>query len=263
MNRRCFIAVAAGPPLRATTTLEDSTARTLARMLPSDGFEYLLLSIKDRTALAERWIDAARPAPLGSLVKPFLAIAYGEPRAFEFPRVRCEAGQCWLASGHGEMTIEKAIAHSCNAYFTELARNVSPESLSATAQRYAISIPEVISPETLIGRYGTWKSSPSEIAAAYAELAERRSDPGVRTVMRGMRLCAETGTASGARARIAAKTGTAPCHHAHASTGDGLVAALFPEHSPEYVLIVRGHGVPGAEVARATAAFFRALNHAR
>ena len=45
------------------------------------------------------------------------------------------------------------------------------------------------------------------------------------------------------------KTGTAACtHHAHAP-GDGFVVALVPAGQPEFLLMVRVHGVPGAKAA--------------
>ena len=43
------------------------------------------------------------------------------------------------------MEISTAIAHSCNAYFLELARDVAPEALESVVQRFGLSrqIPEL------------------------------------------------------------------------------------------------------------------------
>lgn len=263
MNRRSFVGFGLGAAISAAGNREESLARSLARELPCDGCEYLLLSISTGAVLAERWSDPAEPVALGSLVKPFVAIAYAESHGRAFPAFRCRAGECWLGAGHGEMEIRSALAHSCNSYFRQLAAVLDPGSTETMTQRYSLRMPPATSPEVLIGRYGSWKASPREITLAYAELGARRAEPCVQLVMDGMRLCAASGTASAARARAAAKTGTAPCEHRRASNGDGLIAAVFPEQMPDFVLLVRGHGAPGAQVAGWTAPFFRAVNFAR
>jgi hypothetical protein len=217
----------------ATGTLllrEDSMARVLERELATA--EYLLLRVSDGFVLAQRWAAPDRPIPCASLVKPFVAIDYARVHE-SFPEWNCRRGQCWLPAGHGTLGIEQAIAQSCNAYFAALA-------------------PIDREPAT-----------PLAIAQAYAGIANQRTGPRVHQVYTGMRLAARVGTASGARARIAAKTGTAPCSHTPRASGDGLLAALFPEEAPEYVLLVRRCGVPGAATAKSCAAVFRALGYQR
>lgn len=249
MTRRGFLSlVAAGR--------YDSMARLIERDLPNSGTEYLLLATAGGTTLAERWRNDQRPAPLGSLVKPFVALAYGEAHLFEYPVFECS--RCWLPGGHGRISIRTALAQSCNSYFTQLAALTPVEDLDRTARRYGLTLPADTSPESLIGRYGNWRATPLETVLAYNELVLRRSELAVSLVFNALRMCARCGTAAGLGARVAAKTGTAPCVHSGAP-GDGLVVAMFPESRPEFVLLVRSHGIPGAECARRAGPFVRAV----
>lgn len=240
--------------LSAPAWRHDSIARMAARELPA-GLEYVFL--RDRLVIGSRWANPEVPAPLGSLVKPFLALAYGEANAFRFPIHECRG--CWLPRGHGRIGIEEAIAQSCNSYFLALANVVSGARAEAVAGRYGLALPDDPSPETLIGLSGQWRATPARAAGAYAELAGRRNDSGVAPIFEALRACARRGTASGLGCAVAAKTGTAGCVHAKASTGDGLTVVVFPESAPEFVLLARAHGVPGAECARRIGPFIRAV----
>lgn len=232
----------------------------LERKLPA-GFEYWLGAVEDGRELASTWRGIT---PLGSLAKPFVALAFGSEHRFRYPELVCRPGKCWLPSGHNRLGIEAAIAHSCNAYFTEIARVIDRAAIEQVARRYGLPVPDAAwPPEVLIGRFGLWQATVSATASAYCELMMRRGEPGVGTVVAGMRLCAARGTAAGARARIVAKTGTVPCTHPRAASGDGLVAALFPDEWPRRILLVRAHARPGAETARGCADFFRAADVGR
>jgi hypothetical protein len=247
MTRRGFVAlVVAGR--------QESIARMAERELPA-GVEYVLL--RDAAVIASRWGDSDAAAPMGSLVKPFVALAYGEGHAFRYPVFEC-AG-CWLPGGHGRIGIAAAIAKSCNAYFLQLARAAAFSDIARVAARYGLTAPEDRSPEGLIGRYGSWRARPVTAAMAYGELTERRREAGVSLVFDALRLCARSGTAAGIGCAVAAKTGTAPCVHSPRLPGDGLTAVLFPESSPEFVLLARTHGAPGAECARRVGPFVRAV----
>ncbi len=55
--------------------------------------EYLVVDVHTREVLASRWPDAQVPIPLGSLVKPFTALAYhGNFSRVRMPRRRHAAG---------------------------------------------------------------------------------------------------------------------------------------------------------------------------
>jgi hypothetical protein len=252
MTRRNFMAAALAGSAR-----EESIKRVMERMLT--GLEFVLLQVGRRTVLAETWINARTAAPLGSLVKPFFALAYGSANAFRYPQFVCAPGGCWLPSGHGKVTIQDAIAQSCNAYFERLASGTPIAAIERICTRYGLPAPYDVAPDSLIGRQGRWTATPLSVARAYAELIARQSEPGVSNIIAGLRLCAQIGTAAAAGVRMAAKTGTAPCSHDVRAPGDGLLAASFPEQVPEFVLIARGHGIPGAEVARKCGPCLRAV----
>ncbi len=241
--------------LAALARRDESFARLLDRTLPADT-EYFLMRIKGATAIALRWDSPREPAPLGSIVKPFVALAYGASHEFHYVEFNCNG--CWLPRGHGRIGITQAIVVSCNSYFEQLAALTPVEAVEREARRYSLPMPPQVNPAILIGRYGTWRATPSTTAAAYAELVQRHNEPGVALMLNAMRECARRGTASGLHARVAAKTGTAPCVHVNPATGDGLVVALFPSEVPEFVLLLRSHAMPGAECARVSAQFFRA-----
>src|SRR5882762_1616837 len=65
----------------------------------------LLFDARTGTLLSSRWEDPAKPIPLGSLVKPFTALAYGETHDNQFPSHIChgEASGCWRVQPHGKL----------------------------------------------------------------------------------------------------------------------------------------------------------------
>jgi cell division protein FtsI/penicillin-binding protein 2 len=247
-----------------------SAGQTLAREFPDPDISYLLLNAKTGARIARRWANSKEPVPIGSLVKPFTALAYAEAHRYEFPQHRCiGAGSCWLPRGHGELGIVQAIAKSCNAYFAQLAADVSALQVTDVARRFGLAGPSAVAmPEMLVGQYGVWRESPEAIANAYVELLARRSQAGVEQVTEGMAESARAGTAAGvgkANPHLSAfaKTGTAPCtHHPHAP-GDGFVVAAWPAELPRYLLLVRLHGRPGAQAAVLAGKMVRALEPAR
>jgi cell division protein FtsI/penicillin-binding protein 2 len=249
MTRRGFLAMAAA-------VRDESVGRVAERELPT-GTEYILLRTSDESAIASRWNDLRTAAPLGSLVKPFLALAYGAAHRFSYPEMECLG--CWLARGHGRIGITTALAQSCNSYFLQLSRLTAVEEVERVAQKYGLPMPGSAAAESLIGRFGNWRARPANTAMAYSELGHRRAEPGVSMVFDAMRRCAQTGTAARSGAKVAAKTGTAPCVHSPTMPGDGLMVALFPEDAPAFVLLARAHGVPGAECARRVGPFLRAV----
>jgi cell division protein FtsI/penicillin-binding protein 2 len=261
ITRRSLLSTLALSPLLPAASLPDqSSAILLDRAFANPDVAYLLLDAPSGRLIATRWENIEDPAPVGSLVKPFTALAFGETHDFQFPVSICQgdAGECWLSQGHGRMEIATAIAHSCNAYFLNLARDVEPEALDAVARRFNLNPPEPWSlPPALIGLHGSWKISPIAIARAYTELARRSIEPGVSEILTGLSLSARSGTGRAVGKGAYVKTGTAPCIHEPHQTGDGYVIALYPSARPRYTLLVRVHGVPGA-VASITCGRMRA-----
>ena len=253
MNYRAVIVLAAGLPLISAGSLpEQSAALVLERAFPDPDISYLLLDVARARLICSRWANPEQPVPVGSLVKPFTALAYGETHAFRFPESICqgEKDRCWLPAGHGALSLAGAIAHSCNAYFLRLAAQVKPEALAAVAERFGLTPPDrSADTPAFIGIGDDWPIAPLAVARAYCELTARTTEPGVREILAGLALSARAGTGHGVGPGAYAKTGTAPCVHPARHRGDGYAIALFPAESPRLALLVRVHGVPGAEAA--------------
>ncbi len=268
----------AGSTSRAIS--RESAARLLERQFSGAGASYVLMDAGTGEILASNWPDLDRPLLLGSLLKPFTAIAYGETHAFEYPVLECkgEAGGCWRPRGHGHLGIAQAIAHSCNAYFRALASGLSPQDVSAALQRFGLDpLDADADRDSLFGAGDAWRASPRALLRAYLEIAQRGTQPGAREVVQGMALAARTGTgeavghalnpgATNAHALDAGalvKTGTASCAHLDRAPGDGYAVAIFPAQAPRFALLVSVHGTPGSHAAAVAGEMLRALTGRR
>jgi cell division protein FtsI/penicillin-binding protein 2 len=251
----------------AATLFEQSAGQTLSRDFSSSGVSYLLLDAQTGSVLASRWDQPEKPIPLGSLVKPFVALAYGEHHNFLYPVHSCRgtATGCWLPRGHGKVDLTSAIAHSCNSYFRNLAAALGAADVSPVATRFGFEPPpNDASGPALVGLGDRWSISPLNMARAYLELLRRRDQPGVQQIFIGMEESAEQGTGAGVDRALAypdalVKTGTASCTHGDHAPGDGLTVALFPANQPRILLMVRVHGVPGAQAAKVTGEMLRRI----
>ncbi len=244
-----------------------STAEALDREFPNPDLSFLLLDVKSGRVLASRWENPDVPIPVGSLVKPFTALAYGEQHGFAYPEHVCRgtATGCWRPRGHGHVNLETAIAYSCNSYFEMLAATLNLHEVSLTATQFGIQSPaSSASGPGLIGVGDQWLISPIRLSRAYLELLNRREQPGVRTILSGMAMSARQGTGAAVdhtllHSKALVKTGTAPCTHAKRAPGDGLVLTLWPADEPRILLLVRVHGVPGAQAAKTAGAILNRI----
>jgi hypothetical protein len=234
-----------------------SAVQILQREFTGREVSFLLLDVQTGALLTSRWDNVNQPIPLGSLVKPFIALAYGEEHQFHYPIHVCrgDAGGCWLPHGHGEIGITAAVADSCNSYFRMLTVDMTSADVIPAATRMGLDLPapELSGPD-LIGIGNRWLISPMHMAHAYLELNRRRDQSGVREVFAGMAQSARQGTGAEVdraleHSRALVKTGTAACTHRDHAPGDGFVIALLPAEQPELLLMVRVHGVPGAKAA--------------
>ena len=250
---------AAQSPLTAPppTLFSQSAVQVLEREFSGSSVSYLLLDANSGVLLASHWENSGKPIPLGSLVKPFTALAYAGAHDFRYPIYECrgQASGCWQVRPHGKLDIISAIAVSCNSYFRSLAESVTSEQLLPVTRSFDLESPEAnFTGPSLIGLGEQWKISPVRMARAYLELYRRRDQPGVREILAGMLRSAQHGTGAAVgralkHSEAFVKTGTAPCIHAPRAPGDGFVVALVPAQAPEIVLMVRVHGVPGAKAA--------------
>ncbi len=234
-----------------------SAVQVLDREFGERDVSYLLFDARTGILLSSRWDDAGRPIPLGSLVKPFTALAYAESHDFQYPSHVCkgEASGCWQLHPHGELDIVSAIAVSCNSYFRALAANLSGQQLLPTSTRFGLESPDSgLTGPSLMGLGDQWLISPMHMAHAYLELYRRREQPGIRELLAGMARSAQHGTGAGVgqalgHAHALVKTGTAPCTHLHPAPADGFVIAMVPAAQPEILLMIRVHGVAGAKAS--------------
>lgn len=223
----------------------------LAATIPAGGVDSIAIDVNTRAVIERKWADIDTPIPLGSLVKPFTALAY--PR--EFPQYECKgaASGCWLARGHGRLRFGEALAESCNAYFLNLARGVDAQTLRTVAAKFGIDAPRTERVEARIGLGDDWRIAPIAMLRAYAELAARRGEPRVNEILRGLEMAAQAGTARALGRGALAKTGTAPCVDGRGHAGDGFTIVMKPAEAPRIALLVRVHGTTGAEAAKVAA----------
>ncbi len=255
------------PDDSAHSLFAQSAIKILQHQSASTGVSYLLLDARSGALLASHWNDPDRPIPVGSLVKPFTALAYAGKHDFRYPIYECrgKASGCWQEQPHGKLDITAAVSISCNAYFRRLAENVTSEQLQPVTLEFGLEFPDPnFTSANLIGLGEQWRISPLHVAQAYLELYRRKEQPGVAPILEGMRQSAlrGTGAAVGRQMKHAAalvKTGTAPCTHARRAPADGFVLAFVPADQPEILLLIRIHGVAGAKAAETAGQWLRLM----
>ena len=242
----------------ARTLFSQSAIQVLEREFSkNNNVSYLLLDANSGVLLTSHWENNDKPIPLGSLVKPFTALAYAGAHDFQYPNFVCrgQASGCWQIRPHGKLDIVSAIAVSCNSYFRSLAENVTAEQLLPVTSAFDLESPEAnFTGPNLIGLGEQWRISPVRMARAYLELYRRSDQPGVRELLAGMLQSAQRGTGGAVgralkHSKAFVKTGTAPCTHTPRAPADGFVIALVPAQQPEILLMIRVHGVAGAKAA--------------
>lgn len=235
-----------------------SAAEALNRDFPSRDISFLLVEARTGRLLVSRWDGPDIAIPMGSLLKPFAALAYGEQHDYQYPGHACRGTRtgCWLPRGHGDVDLTAAIAQSCNSYFRMLTANLTAADVSHTATRFGLDHPGPDVAGAEFAGLGTrWRISPLQVAHAYLELFRQREQPGVRQILEGMALSERRGTGAAIHREFPypdalAKTGTAACTHSRRAPGDGFAVALTPADNPHILLMIRVHAVPGAQAAK-------------
>jgi hypothetical protein len=246
-------------------SLAQTAQSVLDRRFAAESISYLLLDARSGHVLAERWPDDERPIPVGSLIKPFTAFAYAQSHR-QFPVVDCHGRKdaCWLARGHGRLSLTGAIAESCNAYFLALARAIPVGQANQMLAAYSLPpVDQQNESPALAGLDNDWRVTPPAFARAYLKLvrAIRSGPPSEEEIMRGMEESARTGTARAVRSEypVLAKTGTAACVHTPRGAADGFTVLLFPADDPRVLLLVRMHEATGAATAKVAGAMLEIL----
>lgn len=235
--------------------------------IPVRAPSYVLVDAATEGVLDAHWEDRERQVAIGSLIKPFTALAYGDTHGFVYPAFTCRgsADGCWLPAGHGRVGMAEALAGSCNTYFRQLAQRTAPDALSARLQRFGVRVPPAaVTPAAMVGFGDAVRLAPTVVIHGYLELVSRTGQPGVSPIVQGMRASARTGTGRAVGAALGAvdalvKTGTAPCSHSPRATADGYTIVLYPADRPRLVLLMQAHGRTGAETAVAAGALLSEL----
>jgi cell division protein FtsI/penicillin-binding protein 2 len=250
-----------------TSLFAQSVAQALNRDFPEADVSFLMLDAHTGQLLASRWDHATVPIPLGSLAKPFAALAYGEQHEFRYPSHICRGSEtgCWRLGGHGDVDLKSAIAFSCNSYFRFLTSDLTAADVLPTANQFGLDPPDGNTRGGEFAGLGTrWRISPLRMAHAYVELLGERQRPAVRQILAGMQQSGLRGTGAEVDRWLQSetalvKTGTAACTHSRPAPGDGFAVALVPTENPRLLLMVRVHGVPGSVAARTAGQMLRRI----
>lgn len=204
----------------------------------------------------------AAPAPPGSALKPFTALAllhagFADTTTFSCPRILRIGGRkmdCTHPQLAAPVDLTAALAYSCNHFFVRASRRLDAQRFVEALRSFGFDARAAVTEEQLemqaIGQWGV-ETTPMQMAQAYRKLA--RSAP--RLITAALEGAAEFGTAQLAAvpgARVAGKTGTAP---------QAWFAGWAPSAAPRVIVVVflpsgRG-GADAAPLARA--AFVRHL----
>jgi cell division protein FtsI/penicillin-binding protein 2 len=250
-----------------TSLFAQSIAEALNHDVSDPNVSFLLLDAHTGQLLASRWENPNLPIPLGSLAKPFAALAYGEQHGFRYPTHTCRGSKtgCWRPGGHGEVDLTSAIAFSCNSYFRFLTSDLSAGDVLPTARYYGLDLPDSETQGAELAGLGSrWRISPVHMARAYLELLNGRTNGTVPQILEGMRRSAMHGTGAEFGHALPSKTafvktGTAACMHLRHAPGDGFAIAMLPADDPRILLMIRVHGVPGSSAAKTAGVMLRRI----
>jgi cell division protein FtsI/penicillin-binding protein 2 len=169
------------------------------------------------------------------------------------------------------MNAERALAYSCNSYFTEMGARANDEQMRSALRRAGFgstthlvaseasgSLQSARTRESLqlmsVGEDGI-RVTPLQLAASYRKLAvqAQSSDEALKVVLSGLHGAVAYGTAQGAQVPgtdVAGKTGTSTAEEGPWT--HGWFAGFAPASNPEVVVVVfleRGHGSEAATIA--------------
>jgi len=284
--RKLFLAIAFVMAMRAADGqgLQQSLEARVARLSAKSHSAVLLWDLTRSEALAAVRAEVfAAPSCLGSLVKPFVLLAYLNEHCSDINlelhpcvgRATAECPvECWYKPGHGKLDMSRALAVSCNQYFYQLAKQTSPGAFLTilTAQglnpKSDPSGAAPVLPETMMGLDSNLKLVPLQVLKAYwalisghpsAETGSASMPAFAHTILlNGLRLGALEGTSALAQKALPpnqfllGKTGTSPAFTGGRylkSRTDGWFLGFYPAAQPVLAVIVYYPGGLGARDA--------------
>ena len=128
----------------------------------SDGIghdEWAMLSGNDHLPLLNKTLQGLYPP--GSTIKPMTALAALEAGVSPDQQVFCSGAyrvgnalfHCWKRHGHGAVSLERAIAQSCDVYFYTMGRQIGIDRIAGMARRLGLG--DEFSLPVASQRYGT------------------------------------------------------------------------------------------------------------
>ncbi len=271
-----LLLLATGLPAQS---LQSTLQAKLAALAFSSKSAILLWDVPRHAPLAAvRGEVFSSPRCVGSLIKPFLLLAYLsalDPAGSEKQFHPCQghAGwcpvDCWYKPGHGQLDFKSALAVSCNPFFYQLAERVPPDAFFETLRALGVepSGPLLINnrgcsrtagipAQAFIGADPGLRFVPRRVLEAYLNLlVVARALPGERpgsqapalVVADGLRLSAREGTSIladrvlPAHQHLMGKTGTSPSLVAgeyRSHKTDGWFIGVYPDSQPTVAVLV-------------------------
>ncbi len=206
-----------------------------------------------------------RPASAFKLITAESALREGldfHYRCIGHDRIAGSRQYCWNTRGHGQLDLSKALAFSCNLFFSQLGLKLSQSALMTTLGYY----PEFdLSPLTQnklsesnlaqlsIGDSSLLKISPRQMLNFWVRYLKKIQDPKMTPIVQGLRRSVQEGTASrhvGHAFNVLAKTGTADAENSSYKT-DAWFLGAYPAERPRFAFVIflqRAHGYEEAAV---------------
>jgi cell division protein FtsI/penicillin-binding protein 2 len=263
------------------TTLQTSLQKTPATAIILDAQTGTILA-------AVKPAEAAQLQSLpGSILKPiFLAEALRQNAIQPTTKVFCRRNlhingrdlQCTHPQNNIAFDAIEALAYSCNTYFADLAKRMTPQTLQDTAVHYGLSrTPHLFPKETegtlttphtteekqlfVLGLAGI-TASPAQIAIAYSKLWRELTNPQLQPVAQGLRDSVRFGMAHNAAQQgidIIGKTGTAADPNNPRS--HGWFAGIATLHARPIVIVIYLPNANGADAATLARHFLQAYQN--
>lgn len=156
---------------------------------------------------------------------------------------------CWKRKGHGDLDLPKALAQSCNLFFSRLGLQMGVAGLRSAYGRYPSFHAEDIPFDKLsswdladlaIGDSPYLRVSPGEVAEFWRSFLPKLQDPRYAVLKQGLEKAVETGTASRAAVaglELVGKTGTSDSEGSNFKT-DAWFLGAYPADRPRYALVI-------------------------